>query len=262
MKSFFLKYKIFKYLLSFIYKIFFKIQIKCYKKKFWLHFTRKGVFINFFPIKNIREFIFSYSRYLYNYTPNKGDIIIDIGSGIGQELVMFSKLVGINGKVISIEGSSNCKDVLELLVKINNLRNVILYHKLFYSYDNKKIKITKSDNNNWMSNTVFHETKNYEIINTITLDTIMKKNSIKKVNFAKFNIEGAERYLINGNHFFLKNCNNISISCHDFLKGEKFKTYKIIKNLLIKNNFIIKNYKEKKYIMDYYMLFAKKRNFK
>ena len=86
----------------------------------------------------------------------------------------------------------------------------------------------------------------------------MKKNSIKKVNFAKFNIEGAERYLINGNHFFLKNCNNISISCHDFLKGEKFKTYKIIKNLLIKNNFIIKNYKEKKYIMDYYMLFAKK----
>ena len=72
---------------------------------------------------------------------------------------MFSKLVGINGKVISIEGSSNCKDVLELLVKINNLRNVILYHKLFYSYDNKKIKITKSDNNNWMSNTVFHEKK-------------------------------------------------------------------------------------------------------
>ena len=48
--------------------------------------------------------VFKRTRYncLYNYKLEKGDVIIDVGAGIGEETLVFSKGVGQSGKVVSI----------------------------------------------------------------------------------------------------------------------------------------------------------------
>src|SRR5438876_11003840 len=41
--------------------------------------------------------------FLHAYTPRPGDIVFDVGAGIGAETLLFSRLVGPSGRVISLE---------------------------------------------------------------------------------------------------------------------------------------------------------------
>ena len=54
-----------------------------------------------------------------------GDTVIDIGAGIGEFSVLASKLVGKNGKVISIEPSPEDFETLMVNLKTNMCHNVI-----------------------------------------------------------------------------------------------------------------------------------------
>ena len=40
------------------------------------------------------------------YLPNKGDTIIDVGAGIGDQLVFFNNLIGVNGNIHSNRSKS------------------------------------------------------------------------------------------------------------------------------------------------------------
>lgn len=88
-----------------------------------------------------------------------------------------------------------------------------------------------------MSNSQYE--KNKSLVKSITLNKIVKDNKISKINFAKFNIEGSEKYLNNGNNNFLKIYKNIVISCHDFLEKEEANTHAKILKILKKNYFKI-----------------------
>ncbi len=41
--------------------------------------------------------------FLYEYTPRAGDVVFDVGAGIGAEALLFSRLVGASGRVVSLE---------------------------------------------------------------------------------------------------------------------------------------------------------------
>jgi hypothetical protein len=40
--------------------------------------------------------------FLYGYTPRPGDVVFDVGAGIGAEALLFSQLVGGSGRVVSL----------------------------------------------------------------------------------------------------------------------------------------------------------------
>ena len=82
-KSWLLKSELINQCLAFSYLILYKSKIK--KKKYWLHYTNKGTFINFHPIKNLEIFIKNYKSFTKHYLPKKKDIIFDLGAGLGQE---------------------------------------------------------------------------------------------------------------------------------------------------------------------------------
>ena len=44
-------------------------------------------------------------HWTWGYLPRAGDTVIDVGAGIGEEAVIFSRLVGESGRVISIEAT-------------------------------------------------------------------------------------------------------------------------------------------------------------
>jgi site-specific recombinase XerD len=100
--------------------------------------------------------------------------------------------------------------------------------------------------------------KNY-YVSTITINKIIKDNKIRIINFAKFNIEGAEKYLISGNKKFLEICKNIVVSCHDFLNKDEYQTYQTVKKVLKDHSFKIQKNKFKNNILKYF-IFATKKN--
>ena len=258
LKQLLLSLSFFRFFLFIIY-LFFKKKIK-FKRRYYLHYVYNYIFINFHPVKNISTFFHAYKDFTKKFIPKKNDIILDVGAGLGSEMLIFSKQVGLNGKVICLEPDTRLFKVLKYVIEVNKLKNVILYKKAFYNKNNLKLKFTLNPIYNWMANSYnfASNAKNY-LVSTITIDKIIKDNKIHTINFAKFNIEGAEKYLISGNNKFLKKCKNIVVSCHDFLNKKEYQTYQTVKKVLNDHSFKIHKSKSDNNILKYF-LFATKTN--
>lgn len=237
------KFFFFQFIASKIYALLYFLANKkgikiYYDGECWIHETYLGKYATTHPIRNAenyltKELIF----FLKYYKCKKGDIIFDAGAGIGTEVLFFSKYVGNTGKVYALEANPAVYKLLKKTITLNDLYNVIVINKAVYNKSGKILNFV-ADSENWLSGKI--ETKKSGIkVRTITFDDIIKKFNIKKIDFAKFNIEGAEKYLNCDKMEFIKNCKNVCISCHDFLKDNKLKTFNILKKNLLTNKFKI-----------------------
>src|SRR5436309_804767 len=57
--------------------------------------------------------------FLYAYTPQAGETVFDIGAGIGAETLLFSRLVGRFGCVVSFEAHPRTYERLARLCEVN-----------------------------------------------------------------------------------------------------------------------------------------------
>ncbi len=171
----------------------------------------------------------------------KNDIVLDIGANIGYYTLIFAKLVGNSGKVFSFEPESKNFKILKKNVEINGYNNVILEQKivsntngistLYISEKAGSHRIYKSDN--------FVESLE---IKSISMDSYIEKNNLKKINFIKIDVEGAELNVLQGiqkildsnKHIILftefspnqiKSCGLEPTDMINFLTNNKFKIY-------------------------------------
>ena len=258
LKTYLLNLELFKILLTKIYNLLNKDLFIYKNKDLWFHKSNGVYLINFHPVLNFSKFKSTYKNFTKEYTPKINDIIFDVGSGLGQEVVHFSKKVGKGGKIFSIESDPRLCEVIEKLIIVNNLKNVCLIRGFFNKKNNISITSKLNPINEWMSNSINLEEGKIFKTKTVTIDHIIKKFNLKKISFAKFNIEGSEKDLMFGNDIFLKKCENICISCHDFLEIKEFRTFNLIKKLLIKNNFKIQKNLSNDKILKFY-IYAKKK---
>lgn len=138
----------------------------------------------------------------------KGNVVLDIGANIGYYTLMFAKLVGKEGKVYSFEPGLENFSVVQKNVLTNQLQNVIL-EKVAISDSSKETKLYLSEGPGghriYQSN---YCTKNFDIVNTTTLDDYFKdKSIIEKISFVKIDVEGAELGVLRGMISLLKNEN-------------------------------------------------------
>jgi FkbM family methyltransferase len=259
LKQFLLSLNFFKFFLYTIYLFINKIKIE-YKNSYYLHYINKYIFVNFHPTKNLSSFFQAHRDFTKKFIPKKNHVILDVGAGLGSEMLIFSKKVGVNGRVICLEPDPRLFKVLEYMAEVNKLKNVILYKKAFYKKDNLKLKFILSPIHDWMANSLdFSKNKKNYYVSTITINRIIKDKKIRIINFAKFNIEGAEKYLISGNKKFLEICQNIVVSCHDFLNKNEYQTYQTVRKVLKDHSFKIQKNKFKNNILKYF-IFATKKN--
>lgn len=257
-KFYLLSLRYVRFFLSKLYNLINK-EVKIYRKKnFWIHKKKNRYLINFHPILKFDEFQNIYKFFIKKYKPKRGDIIIDVGSGLGQELLYLSKTIGEKGKIFSIESDPRLFKVLNEIILLNDLKNVYLFNSFFYKKNNLKVKSRLHPINEWMSNSINSSKGKFFKTKTITIDSIIKKHNLKKINFAKFNIEGSEVNLLSGNDNFLKQCQNICISCHDFINKKEYKTFHKVKRILEKKNFKIQKNLSKNNIQKYF-IYAKKK---
>lgn len=123
--------------------------------------------------------IFDYNQYELNVKVEPNDLVLDLGCSLGY---FYFKNSRKNITYIGVDGSVDClKDFYE---NLNNDNKPILINS--FVTDNKKIYDCKP---------FFHDTPSKEVVSISFVDLIKLLN--KKIDFLKFDIEGAEMDFFN-----------------------------------------------------------------
>lgn len=178
----------------------------------------------------------------YSYFPKRGDIVVDVGAGVGEELMVFSHAVGPKGTVYAIEAHPFTFSVLKHNNEQNGFRNTVLLNCAI-SDENGFIHIEDSDVS-LANRVVYNGDQNTIKVKAVTIHTLIEEHKIKQIDFLKVNIEGAEQLLIKGIGSSISKIRNVAISCHDFRYHQEgvefFRTKKLVVEYLNDSGFIVK----------------------
>lgn len=152
-------------------------------------------------------------NWAWDYMPREGDTVIDVGAGVGEEAVVFSRLVGPTGRVISIEAHPATFACLQATIERSRLTNVTPLHCAVADTDGE-MSISSGDNH--LMNTVVGGSGG-DRVRAMTLDMIGAELGLDEVALLKMNIEGAEVMAIEGLARVAARVRHAAISCHDFV---------------------------------------------
>ena len=175
---------------------------------------------------------------LYAYTPNEGDVVFDVGAGVGSETLLFSRLVGAPGRVVSIEAHPRTYRRVVEICKANGLANVTPLQVAAAEGDGT---VTISDLANHLRNTTLAAADEGIEVPARRLETLARSLDITHIDLLKMNIEGAEVSALRGLGPLLSNTRNVCIACHDFLADEggeeTLRTKAVVRDLLVAHGF-------------------------
>ena len=177
------------------------------------------------------------------YKPGNGDIILDIGAGLGEESLVFSTMAGGKGKVFSIEANPQVFEVLSNVIRLNKADNVKLFNEAI-SVSNGKVKMNVASNS-FLGGSIGGQSgaDNQFTVEGIRMDTFIEREKLENIDLLKVNIEGAERFVIESLGPYINRVKNVAISCHDFRYrfdgNDFFRTRELVEAYLRDNNFEI-----------------------
>lgn len=154
--------------------------------------------------------------FLHGYTPRRGDTVFDVGAGIGAETLLFSRLVGPSGRVVSLEAHPGTYERLARLCAVNRLANVTAVQA---AASNAEGEALISDFDHHLQNTIVGAEAGISV-RACRIDTLAHELGITRIDLLKMNIEGAERLAVEGLARIIGAIRNVCISCHDFLADE------------------------------------------
>jgi FkbM family methyltransferase len=131
----------------------------------------------------------------------KGEYVLDLGSNIGAFSILASKLVGENGRVISVEPNKNDYDLLVNNIKLNGCSNVT------------PVNVGVGGKNEIRNITFWRGT--FECILKPLTEILNDLNLFTKFHFIKMDIEGSEIEAINFSLEIFRNANIVSVECHN-----------------------------------------------
>ncbi|WP_400193203.1 FkbM family methyltransferase [Hymenobacter sp. B81] len=174
------------------------------------------------------------------YVPRPGDTVVDIGAGLGEESSIIARLVGPQGRVFAIEANPVVYDVLRQVLADNQLGNVSVYN-LALSPVREKVVIEDNPANYLGSTLDQASTENLHEVEGWPLQDFCRQQGLRRIDFLKVNIEGAERFL---SDFFATTdvvVPHVAIACHDFRfrkeHNEFFRTKELVADYLAANGY-------------------------
>jgi FkbM family methyltransferase len=174
--------------------------------------------------------------FMFDYSPQPGDIVVDVGAGSGLETLPFSRRVGEAGRVIAIEAHPLIFRCLEATQRLNRLANVTTVHAAVGAV-NQDVLI--SDASDYQANTTL--TERGVAVPGRTLDSIISGLDIDRIDLLKMNIEGGERAALDGMAHTIEITRHVAIGCHDFLadwgQGELMRTRFEVESFLRRHGF-------------------------
>jgi FkbM family methyltransferase len=178
---------------------------------------------------------------LFHYMPRLGDIIVDLGAGLGEESVLYSKLVGHSGKVMAVEAHPGVFAVLEEVTRLNRMENITL-HPVAIGPSGGSMMIT--DPVGSYESAALSQSAGGIPVRTISLHALLSENQVHRIDLLKSNMEGAERYIAGtSNAGYMQKVRHVAIACHDFRfrkeGNEFFRTKDLVKQFLLSHGFDI-----------------------
>ncbi|MGD9622062.1 MAG: FkbM family methyltransferase [Mycolicibacterium sp.] len=207
----------------------------------WLKHTSGGVTLMPYPHGMGMEQCADFSRdvFLRDYTVGPGDVILDIGAGIGTETLPFSGMVGDSGKVVAVEAHPATFDMLERACRLNDLRNVELVHAAVMDSD-EPVMISDLRAGFCQENRIGSEGIP---VRAVTISELVSNLDLNRIDFLKMNIEGAEVGALRGARDVLPIVRHAAIGCHDFLADEtgddSYRTMDVARALLEEAGFSV-----------------------
>ncbi|MCH9729083.1 MAG: FkbM family methyltransferase [Actinomycetia bacterium] len=224
----------------------------------WWKRTRGGVTLMPYPHGMGIEQCADFTRdvFLRAYTVGPGDVVLDIGAGTGTETLPFSGMVGSSGKVVAVEAHPATFDMLQRACRLNDLRNVELVHAAVMDSD-QPVMISDLRESFCQENRIGSEGIP---VPAVTISDLVAQFELKRIDFLKMNIEGAEVGALRGALDVLPIVEHAAIGCHDFLADEtgddSYRTLDVVNSLLVEAGFTVTRHAEDPRPWAAYYLFA------
>lgn len=208
----------------------------------WIHKTPDGYLIDRYAnfsatMSHYRTQTMDYWGYLYK--PQLGDVIIDIGAGIGTEVACFSPAIGAEGVLVSVEAHPSTFHALDLFCRLNGFENVKRVHAAVHSSEEP---VFIDNPTSHVGSSIVNQREGVMVPGT-TVDHLVAQYKLSQVDFIKMNIEGAEQYALNGMAEVLRKTRYVCIACHDFKADrtgeEGFRTKALVKAFLEELGFVV-----------------------
>jgi FkbM family methyltransferase len=168
-----------------------------------------------------------------------GDVVVDIGANVGVVSVYLAKKYP-DIQVYSFEAHPVNYENLLKNINLNNVSNVKPFNLAVSSSDDKDVSITLAQGNSGSSSLFIVDPKDplTATVKTISLDSIIRNNSIAKINFLKLDCEGSEFDILENSKLIHEiSIENISAEIHTYMKSKN----KNVDNLIELINSISKN---------------------
>lgn len=141
-----------------------------------------------------------------------GDVFVDVGAGVGNDIVVISKLVGPRGRVIAIEAQPRTFRCLQKTIAANGLQNVSAVN---LAVSDRAHDVIISDDAHHLGNRI--GVTEGLTVEAQTLDAILRGLGASSPTVVKINIEGAETAAIRGAPETLLAAQHWCVCCHDFI---------------------------------------------
>lgn len=151
----------------------------------------------------------------YVHWPQPGDVVIDVGAGIGTDTLAFARAVGPAGRVLAIE--AHPKTFARL--RKNCVAQGFSYVECVWA------AVVDKPGTVHIETGVLHESNRILVggglpralpAPGVTLDSLCTKFGIDHIDLLKMNIEGAERLAIRGMRRAAEMTRNVCIAAHSF----------------------------------------------
>lgn len=178
-------------------------------------------------------------NWAFAYRPGEGGTVIDVGAGVGEEAIIFSRLVGSSGRVISIEAHPTTFSCLLETIRLSGLKNVI---PICAAVSDEDGIATIGSATNHLANSIIDDADGVSV-SARSLDSLANDLGLGSIDLLKMNIEGAERLAVRGMKRLAQQTANVCISCHDFVAdrdgGDSMRTKREVQESLERFGFEI-----------------------
>lgn len=170
-------------------------------------------------VDNIEVYSFEHEtseQLLVRKLVHSGMLVFDVGANIGNYSILLSKIVGNSGNVYSFEPASSTFEKLQERIVQSRCNNIHIFRKAVYS-ENTTIEFNEFPDDYSVWNSIgtpqmlnpqtfaeYVPIVHTEIVETITLDSFCEEQNIKKIDYLKLDVEGAETDALQGASSLLK----------------------------------------------------------
>jgi FkbM family methyltransferase len=141
-----------------------------------------------------------YFQELFERVLGKGSVFIDVGAHLGGFTVRASRIVGERGLVVAFEPDFSNYFYLLKNIMLNECENVVALPLAVYSSTGSVLSFNISTQSGHSSITGLHKDEALfrTYVYTVTIDDVVERLSLRRVDVIKIDVEGAEIDVLKG----------------------------------------------------------------